>query len=222
MVSPQDPPLRYPGGRRALWGLLGTVIVYAIILVVTTFQRETLVSNLTLEFEFHDSTYEESISPLYVDFSAMSDWDLAGIVFYNAHFAPLELPGEVVEESLSVQTFNLVTNAGGPLLLLLVVPVVVYTATGAIGARNEPTRNARGRALSGMFQFTGVFPAVLLGLFLFTFSATDGPAGPSPAWGMILAGLIYPAVCGLIGGYLVACLQDESGFERSNASSWGD
>lgn len=222
MAPPRDTSLRYPGGRRALWGFVGTAFIYALTLTVTALRRSSLVRDLTFEVEIAGSTQQEAVHPQFVDFDAVADWEIAGIVYYNAHLAPFEVPAQVFDEQTGVETFNLITNAGGVLTLLVVVPVIVYTVTGAVGVRKEPTRTARGRGFAGMLQFTGVLPAALLGLVVFSISTADGTAGPSLLWAPVLAGFVYPAACGFIGGYLAAAVQDESTFDTKTTDSWGD
>lgn len=126
-------------------------------------------------------------------------WQAAGWLFYNAHFV------DTMFQIGGAQSRNLLTEADGgsllfvlPPLLLLVAGVVAGRAAGA----SDPTDGAQ----AGAFVLAGYLPLAVIGAFLFRYSG--GEIAPDIVTAVLLAGAVYPAVFGAIGGAASSLLSD--------------
>ena len=217
----RSPSVGYPGGRRALWGAAGFVASYLLARGVAAGRQrqlfETTVTpfagdGLAGQFDWLPDR-ESSLTELGVDPASVSDTDLGGAVFFNAQQVPFSVPIEAFEGSPSdgsargvsaaLQSFdiNFISATGSPALyaLMLAVPAV-YALTGGLATRalTDQTPLERGRIAAT--QWTGCLPLVAVALFAFTFSGPAGVAAANPLYALLFAGVIYPAVCGFLGG----------------------
>lgn len=140
------------------------------------------------------------------------EFEMVGLLFYNAHYVDAEVPQYSVLQALE-PTHNFVLADGGSTLLLFLVPVVVLLLAGGVVASYasenlEPSATA---ALTGGTVVVGYFPLVVLGLFVFTIDPGDGAMRPAPVFAIALAGLLYPLVFGAIGGVLAGAATRISG-----------
>lgn len=132
-----------------------------------------------------------------LDYLAGEDvtWKLVGWLFYNAHNVAIRVPGLFGESAR-----NFVAGADDPALTaLFALPPVLLAAAGAATAWNTaaaPTTAAR----NGAAVVLGYLPLSILGSVLFTVSVGDASASPAPVTAALLAGVVYPAVFGAVGG----------------------
>jgi hypothetical protein len=214
MAPIRDTSFRYPGGRKALWGALGFVVTYALMVPVAVLGREAFISDITVD------VHTLSGKPLsnYADLSQLSPWELAGQLLYNAQFVSTEIPIDVGGMTMQ-KGLNLILRAGIPFTVLLLVPMVVYAVTGALASR-EPERGKMRRQWQAVLQFTGVFPLVVVTIFVFGFGTEYGSAGPSLLWGPALAGFLYPAVGGYIGAKFAQRRTDDTASLSDHKGAW--
>lgn len=225
MAPPRNTSLRYPGGWKALWGAIGLLTTYVLLYPVAMLQRSELLSDVTIN---PGGGIGERPITEYIDFTPLADWEFAGQLLFNSQLTPLSVPIRVFENTMGgMGTVNLITTAGGPYLVLLLVPAVVYAVTGMLATRNASNTIPSTRGYGGLMQFTGVLPLVLLAVFLFSFSAQTGgagqtgSAGPSLMWGGILAGFVYPAIGGFVGGFVADKFSDSSEDTATTVDGWG-
>ncbi len=232
----RSPAVQYPGGRRALWGAAGVVGSYLLARIVAAGRQpelfETTVNpfggeGLAGEFDWLPDR-QTSLMELGVDPASVSNADLGGAVFFNAQQVPFSMPVQAFEASgggsgspgrdtiasTTVKSFdvNFISAAGSPELsaLLLAVPAV-YALTGITATRKAADRTPLERGLGAAAQWTGCLPLVAAALFVFTFSGPNGVAAANPLYALVLAGVLYPAVCGFLGGYAAGVLTERLG-----------
>ena len=104
-------------------------------------------------------------------------------MFYNAHFVDTEIPALVG----GTQSMNLILQSdGGSLTWLFVLPPVLLLAAGVvagvIGGATDAVEGARS------------------GAFLFRYSVGEGNVTPTLVTAVLLAGVVYPAIFGALGG----------------------
>ncbi|TKX80279.1 transporter [Halorubrum sp. SD626R] len=132
-------------------------------------------------------------------------WKAIGWVFYNGHFVDTQVPSLVGGSQLT----NLISQAdGGSLTLLFVVPPVLLTlaglAAGRIAGATEPVDGAK----AGASVLVGYLPLAVIGAFLFRYSVGDGAVAPDLVTAVLLAGAVYPAAFGAVGGAGATLLSD--------------
>lgn len=126
-------------------------------------------------------------------------WQAVGWLYYNAHNVAFSTPalgsGRVSQ--------NLVADGNAPMLLYL-VPVVVLLAAGFVVARAGNASDASGGARAGATVTLGYVVLAVVGLFVFRYTAGGATVHVEYALGVLLAGVVYPAVVGGFGGVLGA------------------
>lgn len=126
-------------------------------------------------------------------------WKAAGWAFYNAHFV------DTVFQIGGVQSRNLLMEADGG-SLLLVLPVLLLLLAGVVAGRaagaSDPTEGAK----AGALVLVGYLPLAVTGAYLFRYAGGD--IAPDVVTAVLLAGAVYPAVCGAIGGAASSLLSD--------------
>lgn len=132
-------------------------------------------------------------------------WQAVGWTFYNTHFVDTTVPALIG----GARSMSLVSRAdGGPATALYVVPPVLPAIAGLVAGRladaSEPADGAR----AGAFVLGGYLPLGVLGALLFRRSAGDGAVAPDVVTAVLLAGAVYPAVLGAIGGTVSSVLGD--------------
>lgn len=120
-------------------------------------------------------------------------WQGIGWLFYNAHFVVTRVP-----TIGGTTSRNLVANADeGSLTLLYFLPPLSLLGAGyAIASLSD----AETPAVAGALAVVGYLPLVILGIVLFSYSVGDGAIEPDAVSAVLLAGTLYPAVFGAIGG----------------------
>lgn len=126
-------------------------------------------------------------------------WQVVGWVFYNAHAVPLQIPGM----GAGTTTRSLIGNGGAPSLLFVLPPLVLLLAGAGIAWWTKQSDLSDG-AVAGGSIILGYVVLAVVGVFVFRYTLGDAFVGPVPARGVLLAGILYPAVFGAIGGGLAA------------------
>lgn len=126
-------------------------------------------------------------------------WQAVGWLFYNAHGVSFTVPSLGSGQA----TRNLIADGSAPMLLYL-VPAVVVVLAGFVLARRANATDASGGAQVGARVVVGYVVLAVAGLFVFEYAAGGSTIHPEYALGVLLAGVVYPAVFGGIGGALGA------------------
>lgn len=153
-----------------------------------------------------------------VDFSGEAAWvNVVGWVFYAAHTVRLRLTGAAGDSAATgtVDVFEWgsgLTNltAAVPEILYLAAPVVVLVvAAGALVRRVPDAGASAGTAAAlGASVLVSYLPLAVLGQVLFSHTetgfggATSLTIGPDLLTSLFVVGVVYPAVCGAVGGVL--------------------
>jgi len=147
-------------------------------------------------------TQRGSVEERFSAFNAVTDlfggdpipvWQGVGWLFYNAHLVAIRVPG--IGGST---TQNVIGDADGGVttLLYLFPPVLLIGAGYAVATLST----AEVPAIAGAFTVVGSLPRAILGIVLFSYSVGDGAIEPDAVTAVLLAGIVYPAVFGAIGG----------------------
>jgi hypothetical protein len=214
MANPGGAPLKYPGGRRTLWGVAAFVGGYLLSFLAVGLRFESVLQSVVVDGRYSDpmslGTAIEGSQALVPD-----AWQAAGSFLYGAHFVGVSVP----MPSGFPTTSTLVTGGDAPTLALVAVPPLALVAAGYAITRHvgdahdfafDLGKGGRSRfAWNGaLVTLSGYLPAVLVGLGVFSLS---NPLQPDPLAGWVLAGLVYPAVFGAAGGVLAHRLGDYEG-----------
>ena len=117
---------------------------------------------------------------------------------HNAHFVDVAVPSLIG----AAQPVNFIAESDGGFTYLYLVPPLLLVVPGvaiarAPRARRRPVDGARAGALA----VAGYFPLALIGAFLFRDTVGDGGSvAPTLVTAALLAGLVYPAAFGAVGG----------------------
>jgi hypothetical protein len=139
----------------------------------------------------------------------------AGWLYYNAQFASLQVTAQAGGQSRS-STFNYLTDStlfsqsvdsvSVPTVVYHLIPIVVLVGAGVVLAGYVDARDFQEGAIAGATLAVGTVLPALLGTILFSveLSGFGFTVEQSPALveGVILVGLLYPAVFGAIGGII--------------------
>jgi hypothetical protein len=128
-------------------------------------------------------------------FTDLPTWKIVGWVFYNAHFASTNYQVAFLEGSV-----NAVGGQDGFTPLLFVIPPLVLLAAGLAVGRAAGAVDLESSALAGLAVVPGYLLLSVAGVFLF---ATEN-ATPNVVTGIFLAGLVYPAVFGVLGSVVAS------------------
>ena len=129
-------------------------------------------------------------------------WKVVGWVFYNAHF---------VDTAAGGGAGSAIGGDGGFTVLLYAVPPLVLLAAGLAVGRAGGTGDAAADALSGASVLLGYLPLSVVGGFLFETTIAGTAVGPSLAPAVLLAGVLYPVVFGVVGAGLAALTTADGG-----------
>jgi hypothetical protein len=129
-----------------------------------------------------------------IAFSGLSAGAEFGFVFYGAHLVPVMAEG--------TQTVNFALDvAGSGELFVLVVAVLLASSGYSMGGKDLLPGDARTSALSGASIMLGYLPLVVFGGLYFTGSTGDVSLSLPLTRVVLLAGLVFPAGLGALGGY---------------------
>lgn len=133
-------------------------------------------------------------------------WKAVGWVFYNAHLVATEVPAPLG----GIRVVNFVAEAdAGSLTAMYLVPPVLLLAAGLLVGRLAATTDPTEGALAGGLVAVGYLPLALLGVVAFGYSIGDGTIAPVLPTAGLLAGVVYPAVFGAVGGAAATVLTGE-------------
>lgn len=132
-------------------------------------------------------------------------WKGVGWLFFGAHGVATRfpLPGGGTE------LVNMVEQSGdGTVAVLYVLVPLLLVLAGAATARLADAIDSAEAAVAGATVAVGYVVMAALGTFLFAHAIGDTGASiaPDPVTGLLLAGVVYPAVFGGIGGALSSYL----------------
>lgn len=141
--------------------------------------------------------------------------EAAGWLYYNAQFASLQVTAQFGGQTRS-STFNYLTDStlfsesvdavSVPTVVYHLIPVVVLVGAGVVLAGYAEAQDFQEGAIAGASLAVGTVLPALLGTILFSVetSAFGFSVEQSPALveGVILVGVLYPAVFGAIGGMI--------------------
>jgi len=131
-------------------------------------------------------------------------YQTVGWVFYSAHGAWITIEPVARGDQVSLFTVGLVGSDGfSP--VLYVVPAVLLLAAGALVAVRTDVERPREGLVTGLAVVPGYLALTVAGKLATTTVWSMGPGGTaSPAAvGVLLAGVLYPAVCAGAAGGLV-------------------
>ncbi|WP_254840721.1 hypothetical protein [Natronomonas marina] len=149
---------------------------------------------------------DDSLINRFVQFAEgdSATYELVGWVFYNAHFVSIRY----VNVPISLPQ-NFVGGEDGFSVVLFVVPPLLLFAAGlAIGRYRGIADTAEG-AITGALVVPGYLVLSVAGVFLFEVTVGDASGAPALLPALVLAGLLYPAVFGALGGVVAAATTDE-------------
>jgi hypothetical protein len=126
-------------------------------------------------------------------------WQAIGWLYYNAHNVAFTTPA--LGSGRTAQ--NLVADGNASMLLYL-VPVVVLLLAGFVVARNVNATETEDGVRAGVTVAAGYVLLAVVGLVAFRYSVGDSTVHVDYAPGVLLAGIVYPAVFGALGGVLGA------------------
>lgn len=161
----------------ALAWILGYVFTY---LITASDVRESVGSNVLELFQGDPATME-----------------IVGWVFYDAHFVQT-----VVADIALLPTESLSFVGGDPGFTpwLYVIPIGLLVAAGLAAARLAGATDVGEGVLAGVSVLPGYLLLTIVGVFLFTLEIAGGTASPDLLPAVVLAGVLYPALCGGVGG----------------------
>lgn len=183
-VRERERRARPPIAAGALAGLIAWFAGYAVTyLLVAPDVRESALNRVIEALDGEPATHE-----------------LAGWVFYNAHFV------ETVVRDIPVVGGGSTSYVGGDgfSAVLYLAPVVALLAVGVGLARYRGAVSADSGALVGLTAVPGYLLCSIVGAFLFEVTVGGASAGPDLLSGVVLAGVVYPVLFGAAGGALGA------------------
>ncbi len=123
-------------------------------------------------------------------------WQAVGWVFYNAHFVATEIPGFGGTRS---ENF-IAAGDDGTLTALYLVPIVLLLVAGLVAGRVAGADDPTDGAQAGALVVVGYLPLAIVGAVVFGYSVGDGTVAPDLVTAVLLAGAVYPAALGAVGG----------------------
>lgn len=127
---------------------------------------------------------------------------LGGWVFYNAQFVDVTVSSGI--------RYNLVTGGGDlpqsvvdlPSFVYHVVPILMFMGGGYLLARTVHVHRPKDGVGSGATLALGAVVPAYLGTVMFETSNRAYSASPDLVGGIVLVGVVFPAISGAIGGFL--------------------
>lgn len=133
-------------------------------------------------------------------------WQAVGWVFYNAHFVATEVPS--LAGGARVENF-IASADDGSLTFLYAVPVVLLLAAGFAASSLADAETPVDGASVGALVVAGYLPLAVVGAFAFRYAVGEGTIAPDPVTAVLLAGVVYPAVFGAVGGAVAEAVTGE-------------
>lgn len=133
-------------------------------------------------------------------------WQAVGWLFYNAHFVATDIPS-LVGGSRS-ENF-IAAGDDGTLTALYLVPVALLLVAGLVAGRLANADDPADGAQAGALVVVGYLPLAIAGAVLFGYSVGEGTIAPDLVTAVLLAGIVYPAALGAVGGVASTFLGNE-------------
>jgi hypothetical protein len=139
-------------------------------------------------------------------------FEFVGWVYYNAQFVDVEFSvgGEFSGAGFG-GSFNVVRGSGlfgdiggisAPAVLYHLLPVLALVLAGFLLARLAGRTDLASGAAAGASLVLGALVFAVLGTFLFESGNMAASIGPPLVEGALVVGVVYPLVCGALGGAL--------------------
>lgn len=122
-------------------------------------------------------------------------WKAVGWLFYNAHAVELQVPAL----GAGTATRSLIGTDGASSLLFVVPPLVLVFVGAGVAWSSGADDLTEGLA-AGAALVLGYGVLAIAGAFLFRYTIQDAFIGPMTVHAVVLAGIVYPAVFGALGG----------------------
>ncbi|AEH38433.1 hypothetical protein [Halopiger xanaduensis] len=138
-------------------------------------------------------------------------YEMVGWVFYNAHLA------ETVFRNVPLVGSRATSYIGGEngfTVALYAVPVATLLVAGLALAVYRGSSAPTDGLLAGLTALPGYLVAAVAGVFLFEVTVGNAAGGPDALPAVILAGLLFPAVCASVGGVVGAVVVDRVRSDR--------
>ena len=132
-------------------------------------------------------------------------YELVGWVFYNAHFIDVRY---VNVAPFSPRRHFIGGEDGFTVLLYLLPPLMLFAAGLAVGRYCGSADTPEG-AVTGVLVLPGYLVLSVAGVFLFEVTVGNASGRPDLLAAIVLAGFLYPAVFGAVGGVVAAATTDE-------------
>lgn len=141
-------------------------------------------------------------------------WKIVGWLFFNAHFVETN-----VETSLfGTSAVNFIARSEGNAWVLYLIPPVVLLGAGALLARIAGRLTATEGAKVGLLVVPAYFVLSFVGALAFGVDAGSASTAPDLLTAAALAGLLYPAFLGALGGAASAMMADRGTVSDSMAA----
>ncbi|WP_458188034.1 hypothetical protein [Haladaptatus sp. NG-WS-4] len=126
MTVERNTSVRYPGGKKSLWGAGAYLVGY----VLTLPFAATRLTNATAATEIPLLVSKSTTLAELLEGAAVPTWKGAGRLFHNAHLVPVTVPCEIAR--LPPVSRNVVGAADGALSILFLVPPVLLVLAGRL------------------------------------------------------------------------------------------
>ena len=145
---------------------------------------------------------EESLEPMEAilrlfEAEPIGTWRVVGWLFYGAHFVETRISAQFgpIETTTYV---DLISEGSGNLELLYLVPPMLLIIGGFLTVMILGINEIAEGVIFGASITAGYLIVLAVGLVLFAY----GDTRPDPVYALIIAGILYPAVFGAVGGLL--------------------
>lgn len=165
--------------------LVGYAVTY---LLVANDVRESSLQRMIEAFDGEPATYE-----------------MVGWVFYNSHMV------ETVFQNVPLvgsRTMSSIGGENGFTVALYAVPVATLFVVGLALAAYRGSPAPTDGLLAGLTALPGYLLATVAGVFLFEVTVGSTTGGPDALPAVVLAGLLFPAVCAGVGGVVGSVVAD--------------
>jgi len=125
-------------------------------------------------------------------------WKLVGNFLYNAQFVDTEFSGgsiNYVSGSIETEVASTI-----PSFVYNLAPIIVLVAVGFFVAQQAQAMDLGSSVAAAVSIVPGTLVLSIVGVFLFEFGQGDASASPELMTGVLLVGIVIPAVAGAIGG----------------------
>lgn len=131
-------------------------------------------------------------------------YELVGWVFYNAHLVDISYAG--IGPFSPPRSF--IGGEGGFTVMLYLIPPALLIAAGLAIGRYRGVADVNDGAVTGALVIPGYLLFSIVGVVLFHVSVGEASGAPDLIPAILVAGVVYPAVFGAIGGVLAAATSE--------------